>query len=300
MTASATVTIPLFRSAPWLEVIERNVTRLAGVARVIISDPTGADEAFLALQDRGFGASVEFAGARDLEPGWVAHCNDLAARARTPYVTWLSHDDEIEPAWVHASVAALDRDPTAVAAVGRVTGESPRAEFAQNPDYSSRSQRDRVAAGLRDLVQGRPDSLGLLFRSVQRRELAPLLLPTPNDAWADVPWALKMLSRGPVAFHDEPFFKRWPEGSASEVWGEPGARSRALVWALDEVGDAGLPLVLDAWDEENVQHRRHARALGQHAEHLERERAAIERSRSWRLLRALGRLKPASRRRRRD
>ena len=268
MTASATVTIPLFRSAPWLEVIERNVTRLAGVARVIISDPTGADEAFLALQDRGFGASVEFAGARDLEPGWVAHCNDLAARARTPYVMWLSHDDEIEPAWVHASVAALDRDPTAVAAVGRVTGESPRAEFAQNPDYSSRSQRDRVAAGLRDLVQGRPDSLGLLFRSVQRRELAPLLLPTPNDAWADVPWALKMLSRGPVAFHDEPFFK--------------------------------LPLVLDAWDEENVQHRRHARALGQHAEHLERERAAIERSRSWRLLRALGRLKPASRRRRRD
>ena len=86
MTASATVTIPLFRSAPWLEVIERNVTRLAGVARVIISDPTGADEAFLALQDRGFGASVEFAGARDLEPGWVAHCNDLPARARPPYV----------------------------------------------------------------------------------------------------------------------------------------------------------------------------------------------------------------------
>lgn len=290
MTASVTVTIPLFRSAPWIEVIERNVTRLGGVARIIISDPTGRDEAFLALRARDFGESVEFAGARELEPGWVAHCNDLASRARTPYVMWLSHDDEIEASWVEASAAALDADPTAVAAVGRVTGDNPRAPFAQNPAYGSRDVLERVSAGLHDLVEGRPDSLGLLFRSVQRRALAVPAPSTPGDAWADVPWALKMLSRGPVAFHDEPFFKRWPDGSASAEWGEPGPRAETLAWALEDLGEERLTLALDAWDAELIQLHQHARAIEADAAAAKAELAAIRSSRSWRTAQALGRL----------
>ena len=85
-----TVSIPLHASATWIDTVVEDVRQLAPVARVVVSDATGLDDALdrvrAAVAESAGADDVVWLGPRPLEPGWVAHANDLLARATTDYV----------------------------------------------------------------------------------------------------------------------------------------------------------------------------------------------------------------------
>ena len=90
-----TVLIPLHRSEPWFEVVSRNLRTLAPVANLVVSDATGSDDTWERLRARHADLPITWLGTRPLEPGWVAHCNDLLARTDTELAMWLPHDDDL-------------------------------------------------------------------------------------------------------------------------------------------------------------------------------------------------------------
>ncbi len=185
-----TVSIPLHASAPWVDVVVGNVERLAGVARVVVSDATGADDALERVRDAvGTRPGVEFLGPRSLAAGWVAHSNDLLSRASTPYVMWLPHDDDIDADWVVAAERELDAHPDAVLAVGAVGSVVDRDGMVEHsgrieldPRLTGGDAGTRMLAGGLEWLGGRGCPLGLLFRSVARREAAVPLPTTPRMA----------------------------------------------------------------------------------------------------------------------
>lgn len=193
-----TVVIPLHTSVAWVDNVVGNVTRLGGRARIIISDPFEADAALATLRTRvGAVPHVVFAGRRPLAAGWPAHYNDLFARARTPLVMVLAHDDEIDALWVDAACAALAASPDAILAVGDLVDEADHARrIVLQPALGSLSAYDRVRAGS-SLVVADGAALGVAMRGVFRREAAlPVPVGIPGDEWADIYWAIAMLVRG--------------------------------------------------------------------------------------------------------
>ena len=220
-----TVLIPLHRSSRYVEAVAGNVARLAGLARVVVSDATELDDSLAQLRARVTAPGVCWLGARPITPGWVAHCNDLQSRVTTPYTMWLPHDDEIGPEWIVESEARLEERPDAIGACGSIREIDPiagndlpaqafLAEAFSAPEVGERraAARDFVEAG--DLAR-----LGLLFRAVVRAERAPRLpIALPRDEWADVLWGAELLSRGPVAGIDAVYGKRLRPDSAHAAW----------------------------------------------------------------------------------
>lgn len=223
-----TVLIPLHLSKPWIEVVERNVRTVMGVADVVVSDVDEHDDALATLRDRLRGVEgVTFLGRRQLENGWVAHCNDLQARTATEFHMWLSHDDEIDADWILEAEAALDVRPEAALACG------PIEEHAESPLHGSPGPRVRIvvqqwctspdaavrARGvLTKLREADASALGILFRSVQRVRDTEPLPSVPGGVLADVAWAVRIMARGPVAPISSVYRKRWHGGSAHASW----------------------------------------------------------------------------------
>jgi hypothetical protein len=84
-THRTTVAIPLHASARWFDVIGANLDRLAGHARLVVSDPTGLDDTLSRLRiGREHVDGIEWRTTATA-PGWVAHCNALLAEATTEY-----------------------------------------------------------------------------------------------------------------------------------------------------------------------------------------------------------------------
>jgi hypothetical protein len=289
-----TVAIPLHRSAPWLDVVVGNIERLRERAHVVISDPEEADETLALLRSRFAGTSVEFRGRRALAGGWAAHCNDLLLNASTPYLMWLPHDDEIDATWISEAEDVLDAHPEAMLAVGTVVPVGAGVDLPFDPDFARPEPRARVSAALSALVSGRASSLGLLFRSVFRREGAVGL---PESEWADVPWAIGMLAQGAALPTASVYRKRWHAGSASAAWSSmfesPGLRSRHLVEAVSRVGGDAADLLGHAWEDEVAPLARHIRAVDAELRRLEAENVALRASVSWRITAPLRRLRAA-------
>lgn len=272
-----TVAIPLHASSRWFDVIDANVTRLAGHAHLVVSDPTGLDDTLARLRNRHqHVAGIEWR-TTPTTPGWVAHCNALLDEATTDYVMWLPHDDEIGPEWIHLAEGELDRDSNAMLVVGQIVPIGEGVEFLFNPAFSLPDPEERVAAALADVVSGRARTLGLLYRSVFRRTGAARL---PESEWADVPWAIEMLAVGHAVQMDARYGKRWHPGSVSASWSSmlvsPGFRSRHIADAVSRVGARAPALLAQAWESEltPIALRRMA---------LETEVRALREARSWRI-----------------
>lgn len=272
-----TVAIPLHASARWFEVIDANLTRLAGHAQVVVSDPTGLDDTLARLKARHAHRDGISWRTTVTAPGWVAHCNALLAEATTEYFMWLPHDDEVDPDWVHRAEQELERDPNAVLTVGEVVPVGEGVEFPFNPAFTRTEPEERVAAALSDIVSGRARTLGLLFRSVFRREDAT---PLPETEYADVPWAIAMLAAGRAAQMDARYRKRWHPTSVSASWSpmlvSPGFRSMHIADAVSRVGARAPALLARAWEDEitSIATRRAELAVELHA---------VRSSRSWRI-----------------
>jgi hypothetical protein len=220
-----TVLIPLHRSAPWRSLVEANIARLHEHCRIVVSDAHEHDDTLTQVRTR-FGqlATVDTVGARDLAPGWVAHVNDLMARAETEFALWLPHDDEIGPEWVLEAERALDRRPDAAIACGRLASSShsePDLAVSLDPDpvLASRSRIRRLSRAIAHIERGDPALLGMLFRGVVRRELVP---PMPerdeHGSWSDIFWALSLLTRGAAVPTTATYEKTWHGGSTVQRW----------------------------------------------------------------------------------
>ncbi|WP_291378071.1 glycosyltransferase family A protein [Demequina sp.] len=259
-----TVLIPLHRSLPWVEVVERNARALAPVAHVVVSDAGEADDALAVLRDRLADVDqVSFVGRRAIDPGWVAHCNDLQASVTTEFHMWLAHDDEIGADWVVSAERELDANPAATLACGSIT-ELPATEASSvdhqlrrvecAPELSSTDARVRAAAMLSLLAQDAAP-LGLLFRSVQRSAATRPLPHREGDVFSDVVWALDVVAHAPVVVTTAVYRKRWHPDSEHASWpplGElPGVRAE---WSARAVGalnrDDAVAAVAQAWDDE--------------------------------------------------
>lgn len=217
-TSDVTVLVPLHRSAPFIGVVEANLSRLVPRCRVIISDATGDDDTLDRLSGRWAGhPCVELAGPRPLGAGWVDHYNDLLARCRTAWFMWLAHDDEIDETYVDRCLAAVRSTPGAIGAFGRI-------EPVDGTDPQS-APAPMCAPGV---VPGGVDSalaavadwdLGTAFRSVFTADVPPIAHTTDTDEWADLVWLFGRLLDGPmVHVTDVAYRKRYRPDSTHAGW----------------------------------------------------------------------------------
>jgi hypothetical protein len=287
-----TVAIPLHRSEQWVDIVAGNAERLSRVARVVISDPEEVDDGLSLLRLRLDGLDVEFRGRRSLAKGWTAHCNDLLLNATTPYMMWLPHDDEIDATWITEGERVLDADPSAMLAIGSVTSLGAGVDLPFDPEFARGEARARVSAALSAVVSGRAASLGLLFRSVFRREGA---IDLPESDWADVPWAIGMLARGRAVPMAGVYGKRWHPESASAGWSSmlesPRLRSDHIMSAVEGVGGDAAGLLARAWEDEVAPMARHIRAVDAELSRLEDENLTLRASVSWRITAPLRRFR---------
>ncbi|MEQ9094298.1 MAG: glycosyltransferase family A protein, partial [Miltoncostaeaceae bacterium] len=255
---ATTVAIPLHRGLPWVDSVVGNIARLRGHARLIVSDVHEHDGALEEVRRRvDAGPDLILVGRRDLAAGWVAHCNDLLARATTPLFMWLPQDDEIDAGWIARCEAALGAHPAAVLAHGVLVGVDAeglqhRGEvIAPSGHLADPALDGRLHAAGRFLVDA-PAPLGIAFRGVFRREWAcPLPAGDADGEWGDLLWALAMLLRGPFVEAPGAAYRKRYRPDGEHTWWTPTARPPGLVPAvLRALVDAGpaehLPAALAA------------------------------------------------------
>lgn len=255
--------VPLHRSGPWIDVVSRNLRTLAPVARVVVSDATGLDDTWERLRARHPDLPVTWLGPRSLEAGWVAHCNDLLARADTELAMWLPHDDDLTADWVTAAQAALDAAPDAVMAVGPLAaeGETGPPRYAVHPGLASPDPASRVGDALRCITGSASALLGMTFRGVHRVDRAvPLPSYEAGGDWCDVLWALEMVARGPVVATEAVYVKRWHAANTHGAWRDRRAerelRECAIPHALRHLDATVRERVLaTAWTDEALDQR---------------------------------------------
>lgn len=270
-TLKTTVAIPLFRSASWLPNIVENVTRLLPVARILLSDVTEDDDSLATLKQQFEGhRNIEWVGRRSLDSGWVAHCNDLKLRAKSPYFMWLPHDDLVEAEWVRTGEDVLERNRSAALAVGdlRLLTDSDGTEqtLEPSPDNEIEDPVERVSKALvRQFITKEP-GLGHAFRGVQRQKMTPLLsdaisrdLGFTNGWKTDVFWAIECLSIGTFAVTQAKYFKRLHDASASAPWelenSVPGFRAGVARSLSHLTKDQRLEVLARIWDDEAIHFR---------------------------------------------
>jgi hypothetical protein len=284
--------VPLHRSAEWFDVVVGNVERLAPVASVVLSDATGEDDTLERLRRTFSGLDrVTFLGPRAVESGWVAHSNDLAARAVTPYAMWLPHDDEIDASWITESEEVLDARPEVVATLGDVTGiYEPGGKpsywtHVLEPGFTSTIDVDRCVSAVRTAVMGDASNLGALFRVVFRTNSVPLLPRSlERDEWADVLWAVRLLTLGPISrLPSARYRKRFYAGNTHGTWRDIRSvqtfRSRDILDALAGLRPAeALRVVAEVWSEETLALSGHGGPVHAHSTGVDVE---LERTREW-------------------
>lgn len=118
-----TAAFPLYRSEQFLPILLDNIRGLDYPnVEILLSDRHGDARTMARLgealhDDR----RVRFLLADD-RIGWVAHYNELLRAGRGDYFCWLPHDDRVSPGYVTLLADALDRNPDAVLAFGRIHG----------------------------------------------------------------------------------------------------------------------------------------------------------------------------------
>jgi len=116
-----TVGIPLYRSRRFVPVIAENIRAIDYPnIEIIVSDRHGLDDAIDEIERLFPGdPRLRYLRASD-ERDWVENYNVLLDAARGEYFLWMAHDDSYSGNYISDLVAALEVDPDAVLAFGRV------------------------------------------------------------------------------------------------------------------------------------------------------------------------------------
>lgn len=203
--ARVTVAIPLYRSAPFLDIIRDNLDRLRDPdLEVLISDRHGLDDAIDVLErDYGHDPRVRFLRATDAI-GWVGHFNELMRVARGDYFVWMQHDDTFPEGYVETLVAAAEATPGCRIAFGGIETQSleSRATSGVVPlGRFCRAAQWRRGSAHRLLFSG---WIGVPFRGAIHRErvLAAVgpMRDTPRSSGAEQIWIYALALGGPLVF----------------------------------------------------------------------------------------------------
>jgi GT2 family glycosyltransferase len=117
---STTIAIPMHASRPFVDVISANISALPADVDIVVSDRTRVDDAIEWLRERHRDdPRVRFVASSD-GLGIIDHYNALLREARGEYFMWMPHDDTFPPEYVPLLRAALDANPGANLAFGRV------------------------------------------------------------------------------------------------------------------------------------------------------------------------------------
>jgi GT2 family glycosyltransferase len=231
--------IPLYRSAPHVDNIARNIEAIDHPnVEILISDRHRHDDALERIAARFPGdGRLRTRGTTD-GLGWVDNYNRLLGMATGTYFMWMSHDDEYPRGLIPALVDCLERDPGTILAYPTMILVDERGRELGRPAadlLTADAQPWSVRAALRQLMfrpTYTPQIKGLFRREpVVRRGL---FLRAPLDAvWADVYWvfAIDLLGR-PRHVPSVAMRKRVHEASASAAWGRLRLRDAASGWSV--------------------------------------------------------------------
>ena len=220
-----TMAIPLHRSARFVDVVSANIERIADDdVEILVSDRTMLDDALAQLRDRHAGDPrvrfVERSDGLDL----VDHYNALLTGARGRYFVWFPHDDDIPPDFLPLLSDALDRNPDALLAFGRIRAvDEGGAELHRRlPDPPFELGQRARSAEAAALLQRWP--LWIAFRGLMRRdEILRRRLTVRRLGRRDIAdgeWAFAVAASAPIVFEPQCWFaKRYYPTSTHATWG---------------------------------------------------------------------------------
>lgn len=202
-----TVAIPLYRAAPFVDVIRQNIEAVGlPDAEILVSDRHGFDDALAQLR-RHFGRDerVVFLEEKD-QIGWVDHYNALLQRATGRYFMWMPQDDSFPEGYVATLVAELEAHPGSLLGFGPLytwnlrSGKATKAVLPKRYDFSDRPWRPLNALHLAVFW-----NLGIPFRGVFDRERILhhrlLIRHVPNgDPFADAYWTFAVALHGKLRY----------------------------------------------------------------------------------------------------
>ncbi len=186
----------------------------------IVSDRHHEDDAIERLREH-FGADrrFRFMIAEDAID-WVSHYNLLLREATGDYFLWVSHDDSYSPGYIAELAKALDDNPAAIAAHGRVEritlgGERLLSPPPPPPGYGRRPNPLRA---YRIMLS----KLHVFHGMFRRRMLVDRQLwirPTAANIGADALWIYTVALLGEVQFTGAcTFTKRYYPSSTHKLW----------------------------------------------------------------------------------
>jgi hypothetical protein len=252
MAPTVTVAIPLHASAPWVDNVVENVRALPpSVTEIVVSDRTCVDDAASRLQALIADDPRVTVVADPVGLGWEDHFQLLLDEAAGELFTWMPHDDVFESSWVPTLVAALEANPEAWLAWGRIEcverdGVTPAGAW---PD--PRSGLIQGWDALRMMLHG---EIGQPFRGVFRRQevldAGVRLRASDGFHGVDQLWVLAVALESALV-HDPGTVtvKRFYPTSACATWGaeRPGAHEQEALAVLREHGPGGLVGLAMRW-----------------------------------------------------
>jgi hypothetical protein len=219
---NVTITIPLYRSIKFKDIVLKNIEKLVGACNIIISDCTEEDNLLQDIKTLYLDfPNVRIIGKRNIGEGWVLHWNDLMNQVDTEYFMWLSHDDEIDLSWISENMQNLKNNPQLAGSFGlleRVFEDGSLMEFgARFPGIVDNKRNFRA----NQLIEGW--HLAIALRAVWNKSKVFPFLRTygAQDEWADVVWVYGVLLEHPIdQISIGSYRKRWHAGSAHADWTE--------------------------------------------------------------------------------
>lgn len=195
------VGIPLYRSLRFIEIIVANIDAIEYEnVEFFVSDRHLLDGALELLKQKyGDDSRFRFLSGTD-QLNWVEHFNLILRHARGKYSLWMAHDDSYPPNYIPDLVAALEANPDAVLAFGRVEqisldGFLPTFPFVPPP--MDNQEEWSVAATVRLLTLWQ---LWIAFRGVVRREVVEqsslYIRQTYKNIRADIGWVFGLGLKG--------------------------------------------------------------------------------------------------------
>jgi glycosyltransferase involved in cell wall biosynthesis len=203
------VALPLFRSSRFLPIILENLEALDYPnLEILVSDRHVADDAIDRIEER-YGDDPRFRFLRNAdEADWIDHYNDLLKEATGDYFMWMPHDDSFGAEYVPALAAALDRNPDALLAFGRVEVVDREGSPMSKRELWHPEMRPDEAwstrTALRLLTTWNP---GIAVRGLVRlgpiRDRKLLIRRTRRTVLADMYWVFAVSLIGPLLFVPE-------------------------------------------------------------------------------------------------
>ncbi|MEX1108784.1 MAG: glycosyltransferase family 2 protein [Dongiaceae bacterium] len=253
VSETVTICVPVYQAASFVdETLAHIAAQSHHKLRILVSIDLSDDES--AAHCSKFAADPRFDIVVQTERrGWIDNINSLIKRVETDDYCLIPHDDLIEPGYIAALRAALDRRPQAAVAYTDIQGFGALTGWAiQKPIVGARF--DRVMTFLSqhfDAVAFR----GLVRRSRAGNDLA--LKSNPFNGYAaDTLWMLQVLQHGNlVRVRSEPghgYRKRYRVGSQHHNWLRWTIHRRLGAW-IEHCGQcAELALTLPFNDAERA------------------------------------------------